>query len=466
MWGKTFMNRLLLLSAALCVSVSGQAFAQAQISLEQAIRHAVSTNPRVKESAANRRATDLEVRQVQGALLPQVRVQAEYGSERSRRFDGVRAAGANDPRKAGGEAGVVVSQLLYDGFATMSQIYRQMARSDAAAWRTYERSELVALDTVESYLDIIRFSQSIAHANANIAAHERLSNNVLKRFQGGRSGRGDAEQVNERLASARAVRADLQIRLEESVAAFRRTVGLEPKRLAGAQRLGGLPRSRQEALDLTLASNPSIRAASSDVTASEHEYDASKGAFGPRISAEGRVRTGRDSGFIAGGFDEASAKLRVDWNIFAGGTDTARRSELAERVAENRFRMDSLRRSAFESVDRAWGVRANSGSRIEALQAQIRAAEQVAVAYRGEYELGQRTLLDLLNAENALFNAKLSLESARTVAVFADYQLLAVSGQLLSRLSVARPAESKLRTDAQRGVLSGLDFQLPGGALN
>ncbi|MBN8534556.1 MAG: TolC family outer membrane protein [Rhizobiales bacterium] len=464
-----FMENLVRFSIgiSLAILMAGvlPAGAQGELSLEQAIRHAVTTNPRIKEAAANRRATDMEVRQVQGALLPQVRLQAEYGSERSRRFDGVRAAGANDPRKAGGEASVVVTQLLYDGFATVNQIYRQIARSDAAAWRTFERSELVALDTVEAYLDILRYSHSIAHANANISAHEVLSNNVSQRFAGGRAGRGDAEQVRERLNSARAVKADLQIRLDEARAAFRRSVGLEPRRLGPAKRLSGLPRSRQEALDKTLAANPSLRAASSDVTAAEREFDASSGAFGPRVSLEGRARTGRDSGFIAGGFDEASAKVRMDWNIFSGGTDSARRNELAERIYENRFRMDALRRSAFESVDRAWGAREHSGARINALMGQVTAAQQVVQAYRGEYELGQRTLLDLLNAENAMFNAKLSLEAARVVAVFSDYQLLATSGQLLSQLRINRPADAALRTDAQRGALSGLNVQLPRGAV-
>ena len=459
------MRSAAFLAISYLVLAVNPAVAQNSLTLEQAIRHAVSTNPQIKEAAANRRAVDFEVRQVQGALLPQIRLQGEYGSERSRRFDGVRAAGANEPRKAGGETGIVVTQLLYDGFASVNQIYRQMARSDAAAWRTFERSELVALDTVEAYLDILRYSQSIAYADANISAHEVLVNNIAQRFSGGRAGRGDAEQVRERLQSAKAVRADLQIRLEEARASFRRAVGFLPKKLGGAPRLAGLPKSRQDALNRTLAANPSIRAASYDVTAAEREFDASKGAFGPRLSAEGRVRSGRDSSTIAGGFDEASAKLKLDWNIFSGGTDTARRNELGERVAESRFRMDNLRRAAFESVDRAWGARENSGSRIQALAGQVSAAQQVVTAYRGEYQLGQRTLLDLLNAENALFNARLSLEAAKVVAVFSDYQLLATSGQLLARLNVTKAVETKMRPESHRGALSGLDFSLPRGAL-
>lgn len=432
--------------------LSGPCLAQSTLTLEQAIRKAVATNPRVGEAAANRRAVDQELRAVQGALLPQVRLQAEYGNERFRAFDRVGTTNSNEWRKAGGEVGVVASQLLFDGFATIHEIYRQMARSDAAGWRAYERAELVALDTAEAFLDVIRYSQSVAHANLNVAAHERLAANVSQRFSGGRAGRGDSQQVQERLAAAKAVRAELMTRLEASKAAFRRAVGSEPTRLTLGHRISGLPSSRQAALEQTIAGNPTLRAATSDVTAAERQYDSSAGLFLPRVSLEARAKTGRDSSENIGKFDEASGKLRVEWNIFSGGSDTARRTELAERVAENRMRLDSLRRAAFESVDRAWGVRSYAGARVGSLQAQVAAAQQVVAAYRGEYELGQRTLLDLLNAENDLFNAKLSLEGARAVTVFADYQLLATTGQLIARLRVSAPVEARAVPSAERSV--------------
>jgi adhesin transport system outer membrane protein len=327
-----------------------------------------------------------------------------------------------------------------------------MARSDAAAWRTFERAELVALDTAEAFLDVLRFSASIAHANENVATHERLANNIAQRFSGGRAGKGDQEQVQERLAAAQAIRSELQIRLEEAKAFFRRSVGVFPPKLAGAQRLQGLPATKQHAFDRTIAANPTLLAANSDVSAAERDYDATTGLFLPRVGVEGRALAGRDSSNTRGAFDEASIKLRADWLIFSGGTDTARRMELGERVAEGRMRVDTLRRAAFESIDRAWGIRQFSSARIASLQAQIRAARAVVAAYRGEYELGQRTLLDLLNAENGLFNAKLSLEAARSVAIFSDYQLLATSGQLLARLNIASPGDARLVPQHERHV--------------
>ena len=117
------------------------------------------------------------------------------------------------------------------------------------------------------------------------------------------------------------------------------------------------------------------------------------------------------------------------------------------------MRYSSLQRSVRESIDRVWGAREVSGLRIRALENQVQAALRVTQAYRSEYELGQRSLLDLLNAQNALFNAQISLVAARGLAVFADYQLSAATGQLLRQVGARAPAEARVTPPSQRSVL-------------
>lgn len=437
---------------ALLLSVS-VANAQQKLTIERAISDAVATNPKIGEAAASRRAAEHEIRQAQGGLLPQVRVLAEYGSERNRTYPGTASTNWNNWHKAGGEVGVVVSQTLWDGTATIHEIYRQMARADAASWRTMERSELVALDAVEAYLDVVRFSSSLGHAARNVSVHRQFAANAGSRFSAGRTGTGDVAQVNERLQAALAVQADLNIRLDEAKAAFRRVVGREAERLAGATRPVAVPRSRKEALDRTLEANPSLQAARSDFVASGHEYDAASGAFQPKVTLEGKFASGRDVNDHTGSYDDASVKLKLQFPIYSGGSDFARQQVLSERKIETQMKLDTLTRSAFESVDRAWAAHTSGSTRVAALERQVGAAQRVVSVYQKEYELGQRSLLDLLNAQNALFNANLNLESARTVLVFADYQLLATTGQLLQRMSVAKPTEARVTPVENRSVI-------------
>ena len=431
------------------VASSSPSFA---VSLEEAIQYAVRTNPTIREAAANRRATDHEVRQSQGALLPQVRLSAYAGREVDNRLDATGIAGTN-AWKDGRQGSVVVTQTLFDGFSTINDIYRQMARAEGAAFRTQERSELVALDTVEAYLDILRYGESLAAVRQTIQALRGVSGTVQGRFSGGRAGIGDNEQAQERLRGVMAMEAEYRIRLDEARAAFRRAVGKEPSNLRFPSRLAGLPPTREAALKLTLDNNPTIRAAKSDVTASRRQYDSAAGAYLPKVSVEGRSSVGVDTNSVVGRYDQSSIRLTADLALYSGGSDAARRQAYAERIGESEMRLSGLQRSAFQQIDRAWAARAASGARINALSSQVASANGVVNAYMRDYEGGNRSLLDLLNAHNSVLSARISLAAAKTVAVYSDYQLAAATGSLLAMLKVPAPAEARAVPAAERSIL-------------
>ena len=159
---------------------------------------------------------------------------------------------------------VVARQLLFDGFTSINEIWRQTARVDAAAHRTHERTELIALDATEAYIDVARYTRLVALAQENVAAHKRIYSNVNSRFQGGRAGEGDLQQALERVAAAEAALAEFRRSLDDARAKFRKVVGLEPINLRFPGRLPSLPGSRDESLAVTLRHNPTIKAAQSD----------------------------------------------------------------------------------------------------------------------------------------------------------------------------------------------------------
>ena len=409
-------------------------------SIQDALRQTITTNPGVGEASANRRAIELEWRQQQGVLLPQVRLDADFGNER-RDLGLLRGVAGNDVRRFGNSTSVVVRQLLYDGFSSINQVWRQAARVDAAAYRVRERTELRALDAAEAYIDVTRYTRLIGLADENIAVLRRIQADVKTRFAGGRTGQGDLQQAEERVAGAIAVRYEFRLQLSTAQAHYRAVVGLEPAALRFPGRLNGLPRTKADALNIALVENATIRAAIADTRAARHDFDSTSGSFGPAVYFEGRVLRGEDTDFIAGSRDDASAKIVMTWDIFRGGIDTWRRTELSERYLESQLRESRLQRAAVELIETAWGARVITAERIGALKIQIDAARRVVQAYGSEYELGQRSLIDLLDAQNQLFNAQVSLISASGVVVFADYQLLAAVGCLLSYVRSAVPIE-------------------------
>ncbi len=449
--------RLLLLIFFMVDLAVGIAVAADGFTLSDAILMAVQTNPGVGEAAANRRATETEVRQSQGTLLPQVRLEASAGPERLNQVDVKPPLAAvplgNDTWLSGKKASVIARQILFDGSASLNEIWRQTARVDAAAARVHERSELIALDTAEAYIDIIRYTRLVSLAEENVTAHRRILSNVESRFKGGRAGEGDLQQTNERVEAVQASLADFRRSLEDARAKYRKTVGVEPFNLRVPGRLAGLPATRDEALGVTLTNNPTIKAAQADADAAKFGFRATAAPFMPTVSLEGRVAEGRNTDNLYGTFDQASGKIVMSWDIFRGGQDTWKRAEAAERYTEQTMRHARLQRDALESIDKAWAARTVTQDRIGALTRQIASDRKVIDAYSKEYDLGQRSLIDLLNSENQLFNGQVSLVSARGVIVFADYQLLAAMGKLLDYLKAPHPVDAEPMTAMVFGLI-------------
>lgn len=432
-----------ILAGAICAMIlPSVALAGEPFLLNDAIREAVRTNPGVGEAAANRRATESELRQVQSTLLPQVRVSGSVGPERFDQSIDPAPLGSGQWR-AGREGSVLVRQLVFDGFSKINEIWRQTARVDAAAFRTHERTELIALDAAEAYIEVVRYLRLVPIAEENVTAHRKILANVRSRFEGGRAGEGDLQQATERVEAALASLAQFRQTLDEARAAYRRAIGLEPYNLRFPRRLRGLPASRDDSLAATLRHNPTINAAKADADAARYDFRATAGAFVPQITFEGQATTGKNYNFNVGPRDEYRAKVVASWDIFRGGQDVWRRTELAERYTEQELRRARLQRAAFESIDKAWAARTLTGDRITALIRQNEADRKVIVAYQKEYELGQRSLIDLLNAQNQLFNGLVALVSTRSVAVFADYQLLAAMGHLTEYLKEPIPADAE-----------------------
>jgi len=443
-WGKMHFRPLLRVvpAIALCCGAAGVVVAGEAFTIGDAINQAVTTNPGVGEAAANRRATEADLHTSQGVLLPQVRLDASHGIDKFSQNDITPPPQGNNQLLHTTDTALTVRQLLFDGFASINEIWRQAARVDAAAYRVHERTELIALDAAEAYIDVVRFTRLISIASDNLAVHRRLASNVEARFKGGRSGEGDLQQVHERVAAAQAALAEFRESLDQARATYRKVIGLEPYNLRAPGRLGSMPGSRDDALAVALKFNPTIRAAAADAKAAKYAFHETAGSFLPNVAVEASASRGNNINEIFGRQSDESVKAVVSWDLFTGGQNSWKRAAAAERYTEATMAHARLQRDAFESLDKAWSARTITSDRVAALVHQVDFDRKSIDAYTKEYELGQRSLIDLLNSENQLFNALVSLESTRAVAVFADYQLLAAMGQLLSYLKSPAPVDA------------------------
>ncbi|MEO1198795.1 MAG: TolC family outer membrane protein [Pseudomonadota bacterium] len=427
-----------ILAAALVLCLSEGTSA---MSLRDAVERAVRNNPDVLESAANRRAVDQELRQAESAFSPIVSLEGRVGPQFYDQPNAFSEA-TNEEWRVGSEIAIVARQVLFDGFRRSNELYRQAARIDGAAYRVLERSEIVALDTVEAYIDIARHRQILAIVDDTVRVFGGLRELVQERLDAGTETAGSVFQANERIAAAQAIRGDVVTALGEVNARFERLVGHPPGALGAPPFPKPIPATMQAARAEARARYPSVAAATADVEAARSEVEQAGGDYLPTLSLEGTARYGYDVDGTPGRDEEYSIQLQLSWDIYDGGLRDARRSERVERLGEARVRQDRVRMDLDEMVARAYAELAGNDERLAALLRQLQAADGVVTSYREEYDAGTRSLLDLLDAENARFSTRVSRVSSDAVAMFTRYRIISLSRSLLTHFNIATVDES------------------------
>ena len=235
----------------------------------------------------------------------------------------------------------------------------------------------------------------------NVAIHEKIFSNVNSRFSGGRAGEGDLEPARERVENSRATLAEFRKSLDDGRAKYRKVVGLEPHNLRFPGPLGGCQATRDEALAVSRPVQSHNPGSTGRRDAAKHAFRVTDGAFVPNLSLEGRA-THADNTYPYLGIthDDYSGKVVMSWDIFRGGQDVWRRSEMAERHTEATMRHARLQRDALKSSTRP-GLAYGHCNACRGLDPSIQADSKTIAAYDKEYELGQRSLIDLLNAQRS-----------------------------------------------------------------
>ena len=443
--------------AAFLLSAAGSGNA---LTLREAVESTLATNPAIGAAVAGRRASRYQLRQAQGRRLPTLEALGDTGSQKFVKTE-LESANALVPCGPGcievqdrwrnrQFMSLTVRQTLFQGWDRANDIYKSAARVDAAALRVLERSEALALDAIEAYIDVRRHYDIIDIARQNVSRHRQILELVRARKEGGKAPISEVDQTLERLAAAEAVIGQVQEALLNAKAKFRRVIGLEPGQTNPVSYPRGLQLSRHAAVDTGLANNPVIRAADADADVARFEYKQSKSGYFPTLSLEGTARWAEDIDGSVGRNDELTGKLVLSWSLFEGLIKVNRRRELAERWAQAQLERDVRAREIVEVIDRALAAYETGKQRVQSFEEQVAANRKVVKTYFEEYELSKRSLLDLLDAENAMFSSRFQLTSTRAVHLFSAYQLLAGTGQLLNSLGIEAPAEAYSDERARR----------------
>lgn len=437
----------LALMTAPCFAADGETTHPAlNVTLQQAMATGIQTNPEYGEVAASRRATDEELKQGRALYLPSVDMRAESGWEYTD-SPSTRAAGSDSESKWRNLVSMTLTQMLFDGFETKYEVERQKARVTSAANRVRETAELVGLNIVESYLEVMRQRQLLVIAIENVRDHTGILDQIAEGVTGGRSTQADSEQAKARLASARTQEAATREALRVAEAGYIRVVGDEPGQLM----LPEVPYSRLDAnvdaeVQKSLVYSPTLQIFAADIETAYAESLKTRSTFYPQVDLQVNGTEGHDLNGIDGRDTGASALVVVNWNLYRGGADMARAREFIHRHQQTKEARAKAAREVENDVRSTWAGMVSAGERAKQFAAQADANTEVVKAYKDQFNLDRRTLLDVLDAQNELFVSRSNTINAEFVEMLAVYRLLALKGALLPTLGVAYPRESLMAT--------------------
>lgn len=407
------------------------------LTLQEAVGEALTSNPEILQAAENREAIEFELRQARGLYLPTLDLEGSIGI---RRLDspGRRSLGTAGNDLYPMDVGVSLKQTLFDGGARRSEVERQAARVDGASFRVLERSEAIALAVTQEYLEILLQAEIIAAARQNAGFHQQILGDIGQSVAGGALTEADRIQGQERLISANARLKEATEELEAAKIRFQRLVG----RPLGTPKYPGsvakrLPRSVDAAVAMARAANPRIAAAGADVDAADSLVRGANAAFLPTLSLEGRARIGDDIDGSDGYTSDLEAKVVARWNLYRGGRDIAAKQERIRRAGEQRQVLAQVHREVEEAIRDTWNQRTKRAELAALLRDQASTNSRLVSSYREQFRVGERSLLDVLGAQNTRFNAAVLAQTAAYASLFAEYRLLAATGMLAKTLSVA-----------------------------
>jgi len=431
-------------------------FVQAQ-TLPQAMQQALDVHPEIQAGVNSRLAADYQLKAAKGGYLPRVDLAAGYGREGT---DSVttRSGSTNHWETLNrSESSLRLSQMVFDGFATSSEVGRQQANVSARAYSLLDASERTGLTVAQVYLDVLTRREFVRLAEENLKSHERIFDQIKLRTSRGVGSGADLDQAEARMAQARNNLITEQTNLADAETNFLSAVGQLPDQLERpADFMALLPANLNEARAQMLENSPVLRSAEADIAAAEQQYEAAKSSFYPRFDAELGRTADNDLDGQNGHNNEWQAMLRMRFNLYAGGSNKAdleSKSYLSNQALDIR---NNALRQLNEELGLAWNALNNANAQVPIAQQYVDRSANVRTAYQKQFSLGERTLLDLLDSENELFSASRRLAEIKNVQLFTQYRIKATMGQLLKSQGVVAPLASVVQNDVKPKV------QLPG----
>ena len=406
--------------------------------IESALIQAYRNNPTLNSQRASMRATDEGVPQALSGYRPKVSVSAYGGEQTLGSTTKVTSTNPASYSKQNGynspaSASITATQTLFNGFQTASKTRQAEAQVLASRATLRLTEQTVLLDAVTAYMNLLRDTAILGLQKSNVEVLQEQLRQTRDRFNVGEVTRTDVAQSESSLASGRSQYLSAESNYKSSAAAYRKVIGTAPGKLAAGTPVDRFaPPNLNGAIGMATHSHPSVVSAQYNIDVAQEQVKVAESALYPTVSVQGSLTKNYLSTSSLNVMDSYSGSVlgQVSVPIYQGGAEYSLIRQAKETLGQKRIDFDAARDSVRQTVVQSWGQLEAAKGNIEATTAQVQASEIALNGVREEARVGQRTTLDVLNAQQTLVNARVSLVTAQRDRVVASYTLLAGVGRL------------------------------------
>ena len=436
------MNRLavLLISLLIVGTTSARADVDGSVSLTETVKMAVAQHPRIKAMVHNRQAIDRNLAAALGRFFPSLDLSSNYGFQQYN-SQAARGARTQDRTRTAGDSTLRLTQNIFDGRNRISDYLGSKARLTSAEYRLLDNVETVALDAIRAHVDVVRIRKLIGLAEENVTSHQEVLNSIAERVAGGAGSLADEMQARGRVARAETTLITYQGDLRSSEAEYKRLTGETPGVLRDPDFHPELVApSVDPVMEITMADNPKIKVYEAELQATAEDEGVKVSTMLPNLDLEVSSRYTEHLDGASTYLRDDRAMLALSWNLFKGGSDYndihAAKQRVKEAEANLQDTIDDLTRQVVTAWSEYETAKAQVAKHQEALQYSMESRDM----YLMQFNVGQRSLLDVLDSINEVFSNSVLLETAQSNLNFTVYKFLALEGQLVKTLEISENA--------------------------
>jgi len=425
-------------SLAVCIGLLLAKGAVAE-TLQNALFKTLHTNPSILASEKDSCAITQALQGAKGGYLPTLDATAGYGVQHTESPFVLGDADSPSTQLAQTtlvrrETGLAADQMLFDGFATSSEVARNKARLNAADYKVLGTAQDVGLNAAQAYLNVLKEQQLIREAQNNVSTHSQVGGLLEKRQESGLDQTADLTQAQGRVSLAKANLTAEKANLIDAESNYLQVVGETPYNLSmpSLQRIARfMPRSENQAVRMAIANHPILKSARADMDATYAQHEAALSKNYPRFDLQVNANRNDNIDGVKGQDNQEQAMVRMNYNLYHGGADKARQNETAYLYQESAEVMHKTYRQVVNNAQLSWNAWQSAKAQLPMLKAHRDDALKSFNAYQQQFTLSKRSLLDLLDAQNEYYQSNRAYTEGQYNAIYAEFRVLNSIGSLI-----------------------------------